>query len=306
MTEIPESGIVTGIKFCTATVTTGCTLSATIETVNEATSVPTGTLYHANATGTVVVSNTDDNVIKTVTFPGNVPVNAGDCVAVVLRISSGTPSALQLRALQGMVETSQPFRYRIQTGTTTMAGTVPSIVFTYSTGDVVPEGGLPFSLTANLSLSTSTTPDEVGNKLTALLNCRSHGFVFRSGSNTNFKATEVILYDSANNVVAAQVLPPSLIIGMATENAYYGRWDTPVNLKKGRVYRLVVKPTTGTTWTNMLIKYSGFAARPKSFQELAVAFTSRVDAGAWSDDTDGVVNLALAIDKIYQPGGSFM
>lgn len=305
--EIPKSGNVTGIKFATGTVTTGCTVSGTIETLNSTTSVPTGSLYHANATGTVVVANTDDNVIKTVTFVSAAPVTIGDQVGICIRISSGTPSGLGLRGFDPIQQNSLPARYRVQSATATLSGTTASILLTYDTGDTVILGTSIFSNTSNLSLATNTTPDEVGSKFTCPFNLQSDGFMIRFGSDANVKAFDMVLYDSDNNVVATRSIPANAIVGMNTVLAYYGKWSSAVNLKKGRIYRLIAKPTTTTSWATMLIKYTGFAARPTTLTDISYAYTQRTDASSvWSDDTDAVVNIALSVSKIHQAGGSFM
>lgn len=306
-THSPQTGNVTGVKFATGTVTTGCTVAVTIETVDSATGFPTGTLYHANATTTVVIANTDDNVLKTATFPGNVPTTKGDPFAIVIRVSSGTPTTMNFRAMTLDTALAPPSRYRVQAGTTTLVSSQsPCMSLTYTTGEVALQTGLPHANSSNLTMSTTTTPDEVGIKFTVPFNCRSTGFSIRSGNGAGFKASDVVLYDSSNNVVASATLNSHFIKGLAADFPYRQYWSSTVDLKKGRTYRLVLKPTTSTSWTTALVKLSTFSATPASFSAISYAYTQRTDAGSWSDDTDSAVAMTAIIDKIYQPGGSFM
>lgn len=303
--EIPKTGTVTGMKFITASVTTGCTIRGTIQTISPTTSIPTGTLYDANATGTVVVANGASSTTFTVTFAGNVSATKGDVVALVLDVSSGAPSALQIRSFTPKLLLA-PTSYKITTGVGSFVinAAVPSICLTYNTGDFVAEASM-FTVTTTRSASTTTSPDEIGNKFTAPFNCECDGFAFQPGTPANFKATDIVLYDSANNVVATKSLSASLYIGIGS-SIVRERWPTPVNLKKGQVYRIVAKPTTSTTWTGLFAELSTFAVRAQDLIDISHAKTSRTDAGAWTDDTSAIVNLAITVDKVYQPGGSFM
>lgn len=296
--RVPQTGTVTGIKFGTGTVTTGCVIEGRIETVTAG--VPDNALYDANATGTVTVANTDDNTTKTVTFAGNVSVTKNDCIAIVLRISSGTPSNLAIRTYSTLIISASPFLYKVETGVTTTSATPPSMVLTYDTGDVAIIGTLPGTGATNVTLSTTTSPDEAGNKITMPYTARSNGCIFRSAASP--QACDVVLYDSSDNVVASMSLDPDSLVIAGGQNFAY--WTTPVDLLRGRTYRLVLKPTTSTSWTNALQYVNGIIAQPTSIATY-VSATHRTDAGAWTDTADRYYNLCLMFDRLYQSGGSY-
>jgi hypothetical protein len=300
--QVPQTGTVTGMKFCTGTVTTGCTLSGTIETVTAA--APSTTLYHANATGTVVVDNTDDSVTKTVTFAGNVSVTKGDLIAITLRVSSGTPSALGIRTSVCGFLSNHPIQYQNIATVSGWGTNTPNMVLTYNTGDMPPVHMAAFPTNNNISASSSTSPDEVGIYFQAAFSAKTDGYVFRTGTANNAENIDVILYDSSNNVLASQSLSKEAIDGCGTNSFIHGVWPTDANIIKGRYYRLILKPTTTTTWTNLTANTTSNIVQ--AYDGVAnPVYTSRTDAGAWTETADAQAPLALSISQIYQAGGSY-
>lgn len=300
--EIPQTGNITGMKFTTGTVGTGCTLVCTIETVSA--SKPTGTLYHANATATVVVANLDDNVVKTVAF-SSFAATRGDLVAITIRYSSGAPSNLQIRTSSALVPNAYPTQYsNIATVDAWVAGQ-PHFILTYDTGDVNPESTLAWTNSSNISISSSTTPDEAGNLFTAPYSGVSDGFLFRVANNPNAQDIDVVLYDSADNVVASKSLSATALSGGTLTNNDKGFWTTDVNIVKGQQYRLVAKPTTTTTWTNLFTQINGVVLGGND-GDANPQYTTRTDAGAWSNTANALVPICLMIKQVYQPGGSFL
>ena len=293
--KISQTGTVTGGTFGTGTVTTGCTLSYTIETVSGG--APTGTLYHANATGTVVVANGDDSVLKTVAFIGNVPVTQGDTVALCLRISSGTPSVLQIRTFSPIFASSDPLLYKIDTGVAGTSSVTPCMSLTYTTGEVVIPGSACFGTASNLSISTTTTPDEIGHKILMPFSGRSDGFVFRCNSGVTSQAGSINLYNSSNTVIATCLLDPNLLVLSGNNHLL---WSTPVDLVAGQTYRLIVTPSTSTTWTNTMLSIRTFSGHSSNITTY-VTDTQRTDGGAWTDTANRYYPFILSFDRIYTP-----
>lgn len=302
---VEKTGNLTGLKFSTATVTVGCTLSGNVETLDPTTSIPTGTLINANATGTVVVADADDNVLKSVTFAAPVAVTAGDVIALTLRISAGTPTTLQIRTVTPTGPFTMPITYKLQSAVGAFAGTALAMIApVYDTGVRVPAKMMLATTFTNVNLSNASTPDEVGIKITMPYSARTDRAVFKTQSGAAFKAADIVLYDDANTVLATQSLSAGAFIG--TGNGIQSiPWDATVNLKKGRVYRLVFKPTTSTAWNSAYQRpNTGVTGnRRPCLDELAYFYTSRTDAGAWTDSDDSIFPLMLGIDKIYQPAG---
>lgn len=301
--QIPQTGNVTGLKFATQTVTTGCDIRGSLQTLTSG-SINSGTLIDANASGTVTVANSDDATIKTVTFTAPVAVTKGTNVALVLDISSGTPSALQIKTNVNQSPTSLPYSYKVQTGVGSFTTHVINACLTYDTGDVAIEGTMCYSTAANQAISTSTTPDEIGMKFTMPYSARSDGYVFRMIAPGGAVALNMNLYDvSSGSVVATAALDPNIMVGTGLTSWITGFWNTAVDLLKGRSYRVVFTPTTTTSWT-ITQKGSGVVLFPGD-GDTAPAFTSRVNAGSWTDDATMFIPIGITIDKIYQAGGSY-
>lgn len=299
--EIPKTGNITGIKFGLATVTTGCTVIGTIETVTA--SIPTGTLYHANATGTVVVANTDDNTTKTITYT-SFAATRGDLVALKLAVSSGTPSAMSIRTSATTVLGGFPCQYQNIATVNAWSTSVSDILITYDDGDVVPISTLPKANNTSLNVSSSTSPDEVGVKFVMPFSASSDGWCFRTASSAGAQPIDIVLYDSADGVVATHSFSGAGIAGTGINSNIQGYWSSDVNLLKGRTYRLVIKPTTTTSWTTMLSLSSNIPAFG-AVGSTSAQYTSRTNAGAWTDSSTGIVSIHLRLNKIYQPGGSY-
>jgi hypothetical protein len=304
MCQIPQTGTITGMKFATGSVNTGCTLTATIEGIVDA--KPDGVLYDANATGTVVVANTDDNVTKTVTFAGNVSATRGDFVAIRLTPSTGTPTAMQIRTQTTLFTSGFPYTQYYASATNTWSQAMMCYSLVYDTGDVTPYGVTFNNVNANVSISSSTTPDEAGIKLTAPYSASVMGLFWRVTTGSNAQDVDLILYDEDDNVLASQSFSKEYFETASTNinNTVKLLLDANVAIKKGRVYRVVLKPTTTTTWTNMFqtinnpeIQWDGDAN---------AVYTTRTNAGAWTDDSTKIAPLGMIIDQIYQPGGSFL
>jgi len=304
--QIPETGTLTGIRFATATVTTGATITATLETIVDA--KPSGVLFHANATGSVVVANTDDSVIKTVAFAGNVPVTRGQVGFLKVACPAGSPKTLGIRHAVALLAASFPYTYRYLSGVGTYSSTTLQTTLTYTTGDVTPLGLFFFQANSGLTPSTATSPDEIGVKITAPYSAQVMGIQFRTAVLSNMQDLDFILYDSNSSVLASVSLSKEVYETVPANQIDYSiirvMFAADVDILKGRTYRVVIKPTTATTpsafiqsTTNPVVTWDG-AANP--------VYTYRTDGGAWTDDSARLAPLGLLVRKVYQPGGSFL
>lgn len=302
--KVPKTGTINGIKFATGTVTTGCTLRGCMQTVDSS-GVPTTTLYHANATGTVVVADADDNVEKIVTFTAGVAVTKGDDIFVGLDVSSGTPISLGIRKCAPAVGGMPPYGWQnIATVASNTGLTLPVIAITWSTGtEVFSQYSALTSQNSTSSVSSSTTPDEIGMKFTMPYGGECDGWYFLSATSSNAQPLDVVLYDSASAVLATHTLDTASIKNIGAVNHISGLWTTPVSLLRGRTYRLVLKPTTTTTWTNLLGWVGLITVDAVGADQYG--WTERTDAGAWTDTPSRRARMAVTFSGLYVPGGSF-
>ncbi len=89
--DVPDTGTLTAVAFSCSSHTTTATMSCEIHTLDNTNGLPTGTLYDANATGTVSVSAVANYQIA-INGGTGISVTAGDQIVPLLFVASGTPS----------------------------------------------------------------------------------------------------------------------------------------------------------------------------------------------------------------------
>lgn len=307
---IPLTGTITGLKFLTAGVTTGCTLRFGLEGDGGAIPArPSGTyLGGGTAYGDVVITTTS-NALYTVTFGTPLAATKGDFLWLTGRIQSGTPSALTIRTNASVDSMLDPFLVKLQNGVlTTTANLGMNHVLTYQgVGDVHTNRQF-VALAANISPSSGGAVHESGARILtpSAYGMRTDGFIFRVLSVTANTVGEVLLYDAADNVLASYSVPnPNIMIG--TGGQFRAFWSTPVDLPRGEYVRLVWKHTGASTWTNGQ-QYQGITAGTAAPPWLANHhYTYRgPGGGAWTDHPTDRMSFphVLTIDRLYLPDQS--
>lgn len=290
------------VKFGTQAVSTGCTVRIRIEGV-DASGAPDGVLVHANATGTVVIANTDDNVLKDVNLGGNVTLSAGQKIAVVWQVESGTPAVCRIDGQNnaGALIGTYPYRNKYDGATWTISTTPPRCIFRCVDGSHSwIQGIAPGHLTSTQTFNTGTTPDELGNLIESMpYSCYCDGIIARLQNTA--QPMDVVLYDSLNTPLGSFSLPT--IRGSAS-GFQYCPFD-PVLLQKGQLYRYVYKATSAT---NNAITVESTVS---DYLKPVVRQTQRTDADVWSEPAAGGwgyprVDIALNIKSIVLPDPSFV
>jgi hypothetical protein len=161
------------------------------------------------------------------------------------------------------------------------------------------------SSTVHLIVRSNTTPDEVGNLFTVPTSMVCTGArMFHATAGLGASATtDIVLYDASGGVLAsATVSDRDYIKDVSLIDV---SWDA-VNLTPGVNYRLIIKPTTSvngdiyaTKWT--FDSAAALAAVPEGARW---QYTSRTDAGAWTDDNVSVCPMGLWISDITFIAGS--
>jgi hypothetical protein len=219
--DAPDDIEISKIKFRTSTVTTGCTVDVRLETVSAG--LPTNTLWGTNTNKTQVVANTDDNVTFTVDLTANATISRGETLAIVIRVSSGTPSSLQISAF---LDAGLPyFPYLIEyDGSATIIGNTASMYGLYDVTDgwLNMMGSFPASTFASYAINTTTTPDVIGNWIDVVEPIGVAGCWFWADLDGD---CVVSLRDASWNILASKTLdtdtPPS-----STSGLYWRLFDT--------------------------------------------------------------------------------
>lgn len=297
---IPKDGTITDIGFYINS--TGGTPPAyntgivTLDTAGRPTTTPYGgssiTSYTPTATGW-----------KWVTLNTSATANAGDFAAVYIYPSASTPNGTNnITVVNSSVCDNGGVQLNYTTAYTTGA-TASTYAIKYSDGSI---HGIALSTnTVTVQVRSNTTPDEVGCVFQVPAQMVCYGAKFHAvGASWGSAATlEVVLYDASNNVLATTtVSDKDFLDDSNTNNIFFDG----VTLSANTNYRLALKPTTGT---------SGDIYTPKwTFESTAALaaipcgdtwqYTSRVDAGSWTDDNVSVCPMGLWVSNIDFSGGT--
>lgn len=205
--QIKRAGNIRYVSFFTNTVTTGDTIKVTLQTVDTSTGLPTGTLIDSDATGTVVVNDTDDNTWKTVDFGAdkNIAVTQGQFIAVVLEWDSYV--AGNIKICQAISVTVSSYNTYVVTDITATPGTwakwsaVQPLVIEigYDDGSYALNCDGNPSFCNTVTINSGTTPDEVGNYFQIPFPCRAVG-IWVIGD-IDYDVT-LSLLDASDNILA--------------------------------------------------------------------------------------------------------
>jgi hypothetical protein len=173
----------------------------------------------------------------------------------------------------------------------------------YATGAIY--GYALASNTIHVTLRSNTTPDEAGSlfQLPAAMTCYGARF-WATRSVWGASATaEVILYNSGGTAVATATISDKDFVD---DSDYVNvHWDA-VSLSALTDYRLIIKPGIAAggdvytpKWT--FESTAALAAVPEGTRW---QYTSRADAGAWTDDNVSVCPMGLWVNDITFSSGS--
>jgi len=174
---------------------------------------------------------------------------------------------------------------------------LPPMAVRYNDGSV--HGLALSSNTVHLVIAQNTTPDEVGCVFQVPVAMTVYGMRFSAyTSGWGYIATaDVVLYDSGDNVIATSTISDKdAVKNSSTIDVLFDA----VTIAPARNYRIVVKPTTDSGGDIYMQKWAfdstdALAALPCGD---TWRYTSRTDAGSWSDDSSAICPMALWVSGI--------
>lgn len=286
----PKAGTISKVAFRTVTFTGGGDVDVRLETVDLTTGDPSGTLLAANTNGTQTIAAA--NTVYTKTLTAGAVVTRGQLLAAVIAYTSGN---YQIAAVTNTLRGDGGFPYSDHfTAAWAKQSFSPAVAFEYDDGSYSPMMGvLPPATLTSLAIASNTTPDEVGVQFTVPVSVQVCGFYIAVELDQD---GDVVLYDSASTALATVSLDKDC--RMTTSSGFFvGRFTTQITLTAGATYRLAFKPTTTTNLTFWVLDVTAamMAAFPGG---TAWVYTSRTDAGAWTDTTTRYAPLGLICDGI--------
>lgn len=295
--QAPATGTITGAGFSTRSVTTGCTLDVRLETVG-ADGLPTNTLLATNSNKTQVVADADDNTWFDVVLTGSAVVTKGDLFALVWRISSGTPVALNIAGFANSSGGMQQFPYKFSASAYTDTGDISAALNyggTYFPSDgLLPmnAGGTPGSLTYN----NTSTPDVYGLKFSLPFPARVSGVWFALD---NDGPSVVKFYDSDGVTVLTSVTLDEDYAPSAAQGKYRLTFPSPQSILANTAYRIGVEPSSATNLTlfSMVANSSAIlAAMPGGSSFVLTSAKDPSGTGSWTDSTTSAPWMGLILD----------
>lgn len=298
--KAPKATTIKTVLVCFGTVTTGAAssgLDVRIETVNAGSGQgdPSGTLFGTDSNGALIVQDSDDNVCLPATITTAPSLAAGDEFAVtIVRGDSANLNVNQRIALSTSTAVSRfPYADR-ETGSAWTKANGPVVIGLKDSNGVPIEmlDVLPVKTITAAAYNTGTTPDEVGNKVSFPVPLKICGVNFGATPVAN-GGYQVVIYDGANNAILTTTRDMDVSIVSAGRQAVplAGEWT----VSPYATYRVVIKPTAAVN-----ISVQDFTTHDSTWMPVFplgewMDFTTRTDAGAWTDATDRLVPMSFSL-----------
>lgn len=317
--QIPHTGDVVGAEWRTSTVTTGSTMIMRMETVDLTTGFPAvpGSLYHANADGTcVLTATTDNNKIITDGFGGGtawgtVPVTRGDLVSITIGqpgASAGNVLVAGHRSGTPKPTTVNSFPYMAL-----YSGASPawashaawgSLGLEYSGGIYKPinEYFMPFKGYTEVAFANNSATKEYGAKITVPMKCRTIGIKMQGQLDIG-DAVITLYNNSGTALISTATIDETAVASQGGGNAqgtYTYYWTAGVELAANDVVYVGLKPQT-TSNTELAFLTVESAARldglPSAGKRIRVERATQ-GSGTWTETTTQDPRMSLVIDQL--------
>lgn len=249
--QVPRTGSIRTIRFATLTVTSGATVDVRLETVDLATGDPSGTLWGTTTNASVVIANADDNTFFSATLTADAAATVGEFMALAIKNPGASFGSMSLSGVNVGTDANLPYGDSFSGAAYTKTNVFLTFALEYSDGVIVPVPGIlpPSTSQTALTVSTSTTPDVVGNLFTALAPMRVGGawvFLDRDGD-IHVRLVNTAYNQGAGTGILATAFLDVNVRRDAAQRPTPVLFQAPYDLVQGTNYRLIVEPSTTTS-----------------------------------------------------------
>lgn len=298
--QIVETGTCIGARFVTRIVITGETFTVSLQTVSVTTGDPTGTLYHANATQTIVIADTDDNTELAVTWTG-FTVTEGDIVALVITApASGTFDVDLGSFLRTSGQIKFPYRDEFASAAWTKITSntlLASIEYSGGVFHAAPQIYLYEGITSS-AFNSSSTPDEWAVKFIMPIGLQVRGAWVLGDFDEAF---DIILRDAGDTPLGTISVDKDIRSSIAPGAGYYW-FSGAIELTKDATYRLSIIPTTTTSIRLYSFECAGVAQLSANSPGPNITKSTREGGGSW-DEFNAHIPAGLLYDAVDIPAG---
>lgn len=278
--SIPRDGTCTGADFLHGSFSTGVTLTVELQTIDPTTGRASGTLYHANAT--------DNTVSPTAAWKqaswSSFTVTRGDKVALVIKPTSGTPSAQRILMFLDGGSTAGPEWPRVieDDGSAADVAAGPIFSLSYSGVHYYIPGAFAMNGVTNYVFNTGSANDTYGVAIQFPIAVRLTGARIWIDSDGDY---ELVLLDATKTELTSVQWDKDFPGGFISASSItYLPFDDRVELSANTTYYLFVRATTATSVTlEAQTVYSAShrsAAHPMG-ENISLAYCD-YGAGPWS------------------------
>jgi hypothetical protein len=299
----PKAGILHKVRFRTTTVGTGDTLKVSFQDLDTATGAPDGT---PDQFRTIVIADADDNaslvtgILSSDGTDGGTKrtVARGELLCVVFEFDSWVAGNISLssRATVNVAGTSsESYCTHFTAAWVRSVSALPRMALEYSDGtyEAIPYVCPAVAGIATETYGTGTTPDERGLIFQLPFAAKVGGFWVAINRAAAF---DIKLYDSdGSTVLESQSFAAASAGTVLIMHTYF---DSEITLSKDTSYRMTVLPTTATTVSLMVGSYSVAAVLDALPGGQECHYTSRTDAGAWTEATTKRPLMGLILSEL--------
>jgi len=248
--------------------------------------------------GLITSDGTDSGTKRTVT--------KGDWVAAVMEWTGSTGDVLfsflnnvnvGIAGYRGLINSDfywMTFNGTTWTGYSNLEGAIFTIKYNDGTYGRFLDQTVPIQSLATEAFASNSTPDEIGLYFNLLVPMRVSGAWILLDIDA---AADLVLYDTNGTTVLATTSISTVRSGNFISPAWI-RFTTDIDLPIGNGYRIVVKPTTTSTVGLQVYTLNNSAHRESYPGGLNCQYTSRTDAGSWSQTTTKLPQISLVISGL--------
>jgi hypothetical protein len=298
--EVSKAGDISKIRIRTGTLANASNIyTVSVQTVNLTTGNPSGTLWSANTQKTGVTGFAV-NSSYTITLDAVATVAAGDLIAIVIEITTfaGNNTMTLGTSDNGVGDTYIPAVLNFTTAWARGSATCGFGV-EYSDGAFA-DGPFMYPLAAinTISLTTSSTPRMIGNKVNIPITSRCVGVWAYADADADFKVT---LFDSNGSTALGTITTDKDIpSAIGTPGTYLLYFSSAITLNANTNYYLMIE---GLGATVNVYDYEGFSENARKalpggtlFSKVTTTTSTPTSTSDYTDEVTKQTQLGLILD----------
>lgn len=298
--KAPKTGTIDRVVYAlgaTVNVTGGpLNFDARLESVG-ATGLNSGSLLAAgsNANDPIDQGQTLDNREITLTTP--VAVTKGQDIAFVLVAPSSGTFSVDVTTIGGDFTGRFPYCFN----DTTKVARVPVIGLRYNDATyAAPAGCVPYRIISSSTITSATTPDEIGNRFQYKVPCRVNAIALYLDPNASSEFV-VRIYDASDTVLLEYTFDSDVHADYGDGSMVFDL-DEELELAANTTYRVTIRPTA----SNHELYY--FEVENAAYLDMfdggqVIHATERTDNGAWTDTATRRYFIALRMSALDDGAG---